>query len=811
MTELDRLIDAIVATGLPPPEPRQLEAAINKDKPVRWSTNGKKSDRAGFCFVRQIDRILFASFGCMRSGIRENWSSKNKNDMDSTQWQAHLKRREELSKKLQEDAKFKASEAAIKAQGRWEKARPADDSQPYLLTKNVQPYRLRVEGENLLIPGYRFDDEAGSFTISTLETISPSGEKFLMKDGTKKGSFYEITNKEAPKDQLILCEGFATGASIFEATGISTLVCFDAGNLPTVAELIRAKYPDFKLIIAADDDWKNDINTGLVKAQEAALEVGGYLTFPRFPKDRGVKDTDFNDLARLSGIDVVRLQIESASLINPDAWEEPRPLPNDIPPVMAFDEDLLPEAFRPWVKDIAHRMQVPPDFSAVGAMVAISSLIGARVVIAPHQKDSFQVVPNLWGYIVGRPGVKKSPALSEVMKPLNKLEDIERERFKQEETIWGIDLELKTLQDTANKKALVKTIANDTEGARRLLEASLPPEKPSRRRFMVNDASVEVLQDILTTNRWGLLVYRDEIHSLLTSMDKQGQEQSRGFYLQGYDGNQGYTVDRIGRGKDLHCERVCLAMLGSTQPGKLQSYVRDAVNGGAGDDGLLQRFGLAVWPDNTVIWQRVDQYPDEDAKAKAMEVFSRLNNLPQDQQVRRFTNDAQEIYWTWLESLERELSGDELHPALVSHLAKYRKLIPALALIFKLVDKPESNDIGKEELLRSLAWGEYLRSHAERIYMAATIPETVGAKTLLKKIQAGKLSDRDGVLLERFTPREVANKNWSSLGSTQVVTKAADLLVEYGYLKSETVQSSDHLNRGRPSHCYLVNPDILRG
>ena len=101
-------------------------------------------------------------------------------------------------------------------------------------------------------------------------------------------------------------------------------------------------------------------------------------------------------------------------------------------------------------------------------------------------------------------------------------------------------------------------------------------------------------------------------------MDKQGQEQSRGFYLQGYDGNQGYTVDRIGRGKDLHCERVCLAMLGSIQPGKLQSYVREAVNGGTGDDGLLQRFGLAVWPDNSLPIPRIDQYPDEDAKALSL-------------------------------------------------------------------------------------------------------------------------------------------------------------------------------------------------
>lgn len=811
MTDIHNLVDAISATGLPPPAPHQLEAAINKDKPVRWSTNGKQSDRAGFCFLRQIDRILVANFGCMRSGSRENWSSKSQNDMDSSEWQAHIKRREELSKQLQEDAEFKASEVAIKAQGRWEKARPADGSHPYLLTKNVQPYGLRVEGENLLMPCYRFDDEAGSFTVSTLQTISPSGEKLFMAGGIKKGSFYEITSKESPKHLLILCEGFATGASIFEATGISTEVCFDAGNLLTVAELIRAKYPDFKLIIAADDDWKKNPNTGLVKAKEAALKVGGYLSVPEFPKNRCDKDTDFNDLARLSGVDTVRLQIESASLVDPDAWEEPLPLPNELSPVMAFDKDLLPDAFRPWVADIAYRMQVPTDFSAVGAMVAISSLIGARVVIAPHRKDSFKVVPNLWGYIVGRPGSKKSPALSEVLQPLNKLEAIERERFKQEETVWGIDLELKNLQDAAKKRELTKKIANDPEGARRLLEASLSPEKPSRRRFIVNDASVEALQDILTHNQWGLLVYRDEIHSLLTSMDKQGQEQSRGFYLQGYDGNQGYTVDRIGRGKDLHCERVCLAMLGSIQPGKLQSYVLEAVNGGTGDDGLLQRFGLAVWPDNSLPIARIDQYPDEDAKATAFEVFSRLSNLSNVQQVKRFTTEAQEIYWDWIETLERELQSADLHPAFVSHLAKYRKLIPALALIFNLVDRPESDEVGKEELLRSLAWGEYLRSHAGRIYRAATVPEVTGAKNLLSKIQTGKLSDRDGVLLDRFTPREVANKSWTGLDSTKSVAKAADLLVEYGYLRGETVQSSDPLNRGRPSYRYLVNPALLRG
>ena len=76
--------------------------------------------------------------------------------------------------------------------------------------------------------------------------------------------------------------------------------------------------------------------------------------------------------------------------------------------------------------DIAHLMQCPPDFPAVGAIAALSSLIGARHVIQPKARVDWQVVPNLWALIVGRPGVMKSPALGEVMRPLNRLEANER-------------------------------------------------------------------------------------------------------------------------------------------------------------------------------------------------------------------------------------------------------------------------------------------------------------------------------------------------------------------------------------------------
>ncbi|RYE53410.1 MAG: DUF3987 domain-containing protein, partial [Hyphomicrobiales bacterium] len=164
----------------------------------------------------------------------------------------------------------------------------------------------------------------------------------------------------------------------------------------------------------------------------------------------------------------------------------------------------------------------------------------------------------------------------------------------------------------------------------------------------MNDATVEKLGEFMATNPWGVLAYRDELHGLLKSMDREGQEGARAFYLQGYDANQSYTFDRIGRGT-VRIERVCIAMLGGIQPGKIQSYVRDAVAGGAGDDGLLQRFGLTVWPDITKEFKNVDQWPDTQAKQQAGDVFDRLAAIEVDGEPRvwRFDDQAQALFDEW--------------------------------------------------------------------------------------------------------------------------------------------------------------------
>ena len=456
-----------------------------------------------------------------------------------------------------------------------------------------------------------------------------------------------------------------------------------------------------------------------------------------------------------------------------------------------FDPDLLPQALRPWILYIAHRMQCPADFPAVAALVALSSLVGARAVVQPKAQDDWQVVPNLWGAVVGRPGVKKSPALNEALKPLHRLQKTEYDHWSTAHAAWTLDGKVAQMQADANEKKAKALAGKDPAAARALLDpttnrdTSALSAEPVARRFLVNDATVEKLGELLQHNPWGTLSYRDELYGLLTSLDKPGQEGSRAFYLQSYDGNQGYTFDRIGRGT-VHIPRVCLALIGGIQPGRLQEYVRGAVAGGSADDGLLQRFGLAVWPDITGEFIHVDQWPDTPAKQTAWAVFDRLAQLEPASETEpviwRFDAAAQASFVEWLVPFETELRKEELHPAMVSHLAKYRKLIPALALLFALIDTPESNGvIQHKELLRALAWSEYLRTHAQRLYAAALVPETRDAAALLAKIKAGKLTDRDRGdrhigQVSSFTARQIAQKGWTGLSAPEAVRKAADLL-----------------------------------
>jgi hypothetical protein len=387
-----------------------------------------------------------------------------------------------------------------------------------------------------------------------------------------------------------------------------------------------------------------------------------------------------------------------------DTWEEPVPLPEGLPPVASLDPAMIPVPLRGWIVDVSERMQIPPDFVAAAATVVAGSLIGRKVGICPKRRDDWFAVANLWGAVVGRPSLMKSPALAEVMKPLSRLiaeayDEYQEAKLAYETDVMVADATKAALKDELKRAAREVARSRDRSKLEEIAHRSQGkevPEEPVLRRYKSEDATVEMISEILLENPRGIIVHRDELSGWLRNLDKQGREGDRSFYLEAWNGTGSFDVDRIGRGS-LHVPALCLSLLGTLQPGPLSTYVYQATKGEKGDDGLLQRFQLLVWPDPHPTWRNVDRWPDVEARNRAYEVFRRLDVLnPEDFGASgedeegipavRFTEDAQEIFDQWRDELEVRLRSTELPPALESHLAKYRSLMPSLALIFQLIE-----------------------------------------------------------------------------------------------------------------------------
>lgn len=483
------------------------------------------------------------------------------------------------------------------------------------------------------------------------------------------------------------------------------------------------------------------------------------------------------------------------------AWPSPRALPNGLLPVPAFDLGYLPQSIAPWVADISDRMQCPVDLVAIPAVVALGSALGRKVAIRPQRRTDWLETPNLWGCVVARPGAMKSPAATEALKPLQRLEARAREDHGA------------AMKEYAKLEALTK-IRRDEAGrlARNALKAGGDgmscfnfdePDAPKAKRFIVNDTSYEALGEILADNPNGVLAFRDELVSLLKTLDREEYAAARGFFLSAWNGTGGYTFDRIIRGRK-HIEAACLSLLGGTQPGRIAEYMRRAISGGAGDDGLIQRFGLLVWPDQSPAWKEVDRFPDSEARQVAWrtfegfegsspEAFGALRDEYDALPYLRFDDAAQGLFAEWRADLERRLRSGELSPALESHLAKYRKLVPALSLINHLADRGVGA-VTEVATLRALAFGEYLAAHARRAYAAGSEAEASAAKAILARIRKQEIA-------EGFTLRDIHQRGWANLADRDQVRAGLDLLVDYDWIAPKVENTG-----GRPRTTYRINP-----
>jgi hypothetical protein len=655
-------------------------------------------------------------------------------------------------------------------------------------------------------------------------SIHPSGKPYYWLNAPE-----EVAIAEAPAWLLKLV-----------AQPVATLDFNDAADVGNTAYLDAALRSELATLAQAVNGTRNHqlnrsafalgqlVNDGLneaearTKLEAVALAIGLEREEITRTIDSGIAAgmatprTDKTDTTPVSSVLSVDNQPVSAS-----EWPEPKPVVEEWLPVAALDPVIIPEPLRAWVVDISDRMQCPMDYVAASTVVALGSLIGARCSIRPKRQDgNWFIVPNLWGAIIGKPSTLKSPALAEVLSPIRKLETDSRTEHGKAMQEFKMKAHMAKAQEEKIMRELAELAQGKYKGTKTAeqLQAECNaiefPKQPEWKRYHTNDATVEKLSELLASNPQGMLVFRDELIGLLKSWEKEGHAGDRAFFLEAWNGFGSHITDRIGRGT-IYTENVCLSLLGSTQPSRLAQYLRQGLRD-IGNDGLIQRFQLMVMPDDVKEWQLVDRTGNFFAKDRANLIFATLSVMDYVQHGARQADDkkppyfrfddaAQELFYEWLIRLETvKLRGNE-EGLLLEHLTKYRKLMPALALIFHLVsvaDGTARGAVSAEATRLAIAWCDYLETHARRIYHMATDVTQQAAKALSRRIRKKEIEDN-------FTIRSLYRKGWQGLDDQELAEAACDELVRLGWLKEMHQPASPAGGRSKTS--YRINPKLRGG
>jgi len=281
-TPEDQFLDDIIAAGLIPPNGIIFDGQLRRFV----CAEGAKGKQNGW-YIAYDGRIKAGAFGDWRTDFKQTWREDIGRQLDMSEGIEFQRQMKEAKAKAEAERKAKQEEAAETAQSIWDRSTPAPEDHPYLVKKGVKPHGIRLDGMRLVIP-IRDADKV----ITSLQHIDMDGNKRFLKGGAVAGGRFIFNGGS---NTVYLAEGFATGASIYEATGSMVVVAFSANQLAPVAESIRSQYPSSTLVIVADND-----EAGAKAAQEAANAARAHVVTIPTP------GMDANDYAQ-SGEDLVEL------------------------------------------------------------------------------------------------------------------------------------------------------------------------------------------------------------------------------------------------------------------------------------------------------------------------------------------------------------------------------------------------------------------------------------------------------------------------------------------------------------------------
>lgn len=258
------VLSAMHAAGIYPVEPIGAQLIQSGDKVFRFRCQGDKSGRKNGWAVFKHGPSPFAEFGNWRLGIREIWTAKGGLSELSPSEREAVEREIALSNARREK---KIEAAALAARNQFSAASEAAPDHPYLSRKNIGTEKLRQIGNQIVVPIFDIDGK-----LASLQFITSDGGKRFLPGGKISGNFWLCGRPDA---EICIGEGMATMAAVRRATGLAVIAAMNAGNLVPVAKQIRARRPQIRIIICADDD-----EIGIAEAEKAAKAVGGKVVCP---------------------------------------------------------------------------------------------------------------------------------------------------------------------------------------------------------------------------------------------------------------------------------------------------------------------------------------------------------------------------------------------------------------------------------------------------------------------------------------------------------------------------------------------------
>lgn len=303
--------EAIESKGLLLDDEPIMDGKIHR-VPVVGDKRGKKSG----AYVGYMDGVPAGFIQNFKMGSKDNWKATDYEFSNGLTQEDHDRQKAlNQAKQLERENELDRvhEETALLSQSKFKEASTSDNTHPYLIEKNVKNYNLKIdEKNNLLMP---LQDIEGKHWSNQKINVNFKG---FEKYSKKEGNFFIIGEQNLSKvKELIIVEGYATGATIHEATGKTVIVAVDSGNLIPVTQALDKQYPNSTILLAADNDKKLElngkINVGYVKAFEAANSTGRNLIYPSF-SDEEIKtnNSDFNDLAKTKGLKEVKRIIENS-------------------------------------------------------------------------------------------------------------------------------------------------------------------------------------------------------------------------------------------------------------------------------------------------------------------------------------------------------------------------------------------------------------------------------------------------------------------------------------------------------------------